>query len=1335
MFEDEYAIQSLQKIIPNGHHFEMLVTPRYVEHYVNNTYEPITTRIVSTNLSKGGIFIDIGAHYGFYTLLAGNLNKSSKILAFEPAPVNFQILKQNVELNNLQNVELFNLAVSDKNEVRKFKITEASDSCSFYEHPLASTIEQIDVKTATLDSILKGPIDAEVLIKIDAEGHEFNVLEGMENLLRNSLPKLKLIVEYNPNLLERADRKPGELVSRLFELGFQVFVIDEIEGVLNKIDPEQINDNYVELAPLTLTYNIVNLLCVPIEASLSVVFFSHSPHMFGAERCLLTYVTDLVKNGIECTVFLPSDGKLRTYLENVGAFIKIFPYDWWADKNNVTSEFRQDRINNSFKTVWNDLYPTLKKVNPDVIVTNTTVIPWGALSAFLLNKPHIWYVQEFGGADHEIKYFYPQQIISQYIEGSSNLVISNSKAITKYYFGESKKDNIQTIYLPVNYELVRELSTEECTYFKRKDSTRLALVGTIQAGKGQIDAINAVNELINTGKKVELLLAGGIDPEYYETIRELINQYNLQTFIHIIDFQDNPYPIFKNSDLILVCSRNEAFGLVTLEAMSLGKPVIGTNSGGTPEIIQDNDTGLLYTPGDYKELALKISELIDDPENRNRIGQKAALHAINDFSKEISVSQFLAALRSQKYSVNTSSREFIYWCIRIIKHQLHSQLIEEEKNRGNWDQIEKDLQNRLTEKENQITELREQLSVNTNHNAKLLAQLTEKDNQAKRIQQHVTDINDQLASLQNEIQEKENLIIALKQQLEERKTDATSLHKQLEDTKHLSADLYEQIGTLEQSKKSLAYRVSELEQENSTLDLQINNLEQDVISLKNYLQQREQILQDLNSKLLEIFSSTAWKIIQLMWKIRLWLVPKDSSREKYIKIILSRLRKKNQIPTNLSPSIQNPDETINEAKKKSVDATNSIVQPIQLNSPVLISEITKYRAIYDQLIMVSKDIVDPEYAEFSDPVIDNADIPVKLIAFYLPQYHPIPENDMHWGKGFTEWTNVTKAIPQFLGHYQPRLPGELGFYDLRIQKTLIRQMELAKHYGIYGFCFHYYWFSGKKILDSPLNRFISDPNINFPFCICWANENWTRRWDGREDEILIEQKHTVKNDKKFICDIEQLLRHENYIKIGDRPLILVYRANILENASKTAAIWREYCAKQGLGNPYLVAAQTFGFYDPISIGFDAAVEFPPHNIRNKNITNEVDIINSGFTGNVFSYSDMVEASIEIAYNSNYRVFKTVFPSWDNEPRKPSRGTIFTGSTPQLYKHWLLEACRRTFEYHLPEERFVFINAWNEWGEGAYLEPDRRFGYAYLKATADALTSLSIKKLGDRNEYK
>ena len=346
---------------------------------------------------------------------------------------------------------------------------------------------------------------------------------------------------------------------------------------------------------------------------------------------------------------------------------------------------------------------------------------------------------------------------------------------------------------------------------------------------------------------------------------------------------------------------------------------------------------------------------------------------------------------------------------------------------------------------------------------------------------------------------------------------------------------------------------------------------------------------------------------------------------------------------------------------------------------------------------------------------------VKLIAFYLPQFHPIPENDAWWGKGFTEWTNVTKAVPRFEGHYQPRLPGELGFYNLTQVDVLRRQAELARKYGIAGFCFHHYWFSGRRLLEQPIELLISNPDIELPFCINWANESWTRRWDGNEKNILMQQKYSSEDDIAFARSIEPYFRDPRYIRIGGRPLLMLYRPGVLPDAAATVTRWRQHFVGAGFENPFIVMAQAFQDGDPAKYGMDAAAGFPPFWATSPKVQG-VNLLDPKYDGTIVDYNDTATKTIS-SYVANKRVFPGVCPSWDNEARKPRRGFCFSGSTPAKYARWLNAACAASVQAFSGDERLVFINAWNEWAEGAYLEPDRHYGYAYLAETARVLNSL------------
>lgn len=345
---------------------------------------------------------------------------------------------------------------------------------------------------------------------------------------------------------------------------------------------------------------------------------------------------------------------------------------------------------------------------------------------------------------------------------------------------------------------------------------------------------------------------------------------------------------------------------------------------------------------------------------------------------------------------------------------------------------------------------------------------------------------------------------------------------------------------------------------------------------------------------------------------------------------------------------------------------------------------------------------------------------VKLIAFYLPQFHPIQENDEWWGKGFTEWTNVTKAIPLFPGHYQPHLPTEMGFYDLRVRETRHAQIKLAKEHGIDAFCYHYYWFSGKRLLEAPLEDTLNDRESDMPFCLCWANENWTRTWDGGEQHILIEQRYNTENAYRFIEDIAPYLTDPRYLRINNAPLLIVYRPQDIPNIRETTEIWRGHARTLGIDELHLCAALTHGNFSYANFGFDSGVEFPPHNrtLLGINCINKQVPFDQPFQGGCMLFHEFAQAYLD-REREGQKVFRCVFPSWDNTARRGNRALFFLNGTPGNYEYWLAETIRRTHRERPESERLVFINAWNEWAEGCHLEPDHKYGQGFLEATLRA----------------
>jgi len=346
---------------------------------------------------------------------------------------------------------------------------------------------------------------------------------------------------------------------------------------------------------------------------------------------------------------------------------------------------------------------------------------------------------------------------------------------------------------------------------------------------------------------------------------------------------------------------------------------------------------------------------------------------------------------------------------------------------------------------------------------------------------------------------------------------------------------------------------------------------------------------------------------------------------------------------------------------------------------------------------------------------------VKPVAFYLPQFHPVKENSEWWGEGFTEWTNVAKARPLFQGHYQPHIPKHLGFYDLRLLDVMKSQVNLAKTFGIHGFCFYHYWFNGRRILELPVNNFLAS-DIDFPFCLCWANENWTRNWNGGDQAVLLKQDYSAESARQFIVDLIPYLKDPRYIRIDKKPMVLVYRALAVPNIKAVTALWRDVVRQHGFSDLHLVSVRSAWtpMSDPSDYGFDALVEFPPakctsHDIELTKTLKVKNAFNHGF----YDYEKAIENSSNLSVPS-FLMYRGIMPSWDNTARNQNNAGIFINSSPSAYYRWLTHLVAYTHKNLPQDRRFIFINAWNEWAEGAHLEPDLKHDLAYLTATQKAL---------------
>ncbi|MFA5882563.1 MAG: glycoside hydrolase family 99-like domain-containing protein [Acidimicrobiia bacterium] len=354
---------------------------------------------------------------------------------------------------------------------------------------------------------------------------------------------------------------------------------------------------------------------------------------------------------------------------------------------------------------------------------------------------------------------------------------------------------------------------------------------------------------------------------------------------------------------------------------------------------------------------------------------------------------------------------------------------------------------------------------------------------------------------------------------------------------------------------------------------------------------------------------------------------------------------------------------------------------------------------------------------------------VRALALYLPQFHPIPENDAWWGPGFTEWRNVVRAKSLFPGHSQPQIPADLGFCDLRVSETREAQAALAREHGISGFVYYHYWFQGRRLLDRPFREVLESGRPDFGFALCWANEDWTRAWDGASGETLVRQDYSLEDDRAHIRELLPAFADPRSVRVDGRPLFLVYTASRLPEPERTTDLWREEAVRAGIGDLYLCRVehdQETG--DPTAMGFDAAIEFQPafaelgraqRRTFGARLLRRLHLTNQAYRWHrIYDYAAVVDRMLARP-SVPYKRFPCVSPGWDNTPRRRRQAVIFRDSSPGEYERWLRGAIA-DFAPFGPGEDLVFVNAWNEWAEGNHLEPCRQWGRGYLEATRRVL---------------
>ena len=605
------------------------VTERFRENYINNKYENFSADWVDCRIKSETNFVDIGAHYGFFSMLAARKIKTGKIISVEPVRENYDLLLLNRQINSFSQIEAHQCAISDYEGTIDFHISAASDACGIHKHPSAPTLETRQVQVTTLDRLL-GNLKIDIL-KIDTEGNELAVFDGAKTVFRNN-PQLRMLVEFNPKCMLAVGRQPEELLNRIFELNFDIFLLHDKRRIPYKIPSEnpEVWKNIIE------PREYINFWAAPKEQSRIVIFINHNNAKQGAERSLFSTIRSCLNEGnIYPYLLTPANSQLPEDFATLPIAInqqaESFP---WISGDGLNLEQAQKES----EDLAIKLLPELSLVNPQLVISNTSVIIFGAYLAALLNKAHLWFVRNYPGFGKP--YLLSKSEHRQFIEDLSSKVIFNSQ----YTANQLALDS--AIRQDVIYPLVEDfsVSTDIC---RAAEAQKLLMLGSIHPDKGQLDAVRAIAKLTGDYPNLTLDIYGDwVEPEYLDEIQSAIQSNNLSEKVHIHKATNNPQECLLNHDALIFCSRNEPFGRVIIEAMKLKLPVIAIADGGAQEIIEDQFNGLTYQPGNTEQLAAQIVTLIKSTDLRVKLTDRASETIKNKFAFDCIAGKLVAEIKA-----------------------------------------------------------------------------------------------------------------------------------------------------------------------------------------------------------------------------------------------------------------------------------------------------------------------------------------------------------------------------------------------------------------------------------------------------------------------------------------------------------------------------------------------------------------------------------------------------------------------------------------------------------------------------------------------------------------
>ncbi len=631
--KEDYNLDALSLVHPAGDGFSLFVTPRFVQTYASG-FEMLSTRVAKKRLARCDLFVDVGAHYGFYSLLAAEAAQDIRIIALEPVEENFAVLEANLRHNQIGTgrATCLQAAASSKSGRVQFYKSEASDNGSMLPHPSSETLARIEVDAVCLDDVISREKPQRLFIKMDTDGHELEVLRGLVRTM-DACDDMTILLEMNPKMMRLAGTSAGEIIGFLSDRGFRLFAIDDKEA---RFYPLEKAEN-VAMMESRQEKSFYNVLCIRESHALSVLFFSHSSNLGGAERSLFDLIDGLSARGVLCSAVLPTEGPLRGELVKLGCAVLVPDGSalqrkgwWWTVAPPAEPRVV---ISAAYDRAMSVLVPEVGRISPDVVFSQTIVSPWGALCAEVLNLPHAVSAREYGDSNYNLSFALGFRASMNALYASSDAVFCATDDMGRTVFEGDPDAKIRVVYGHLRIDSGEGGPSPVPPPGPENPVTTLGLFGTVVAGKGQRDLIQACIALLDKGRNLRCVLAGSIaDPSYAEALKETIKLSGHGGRFIWAGFVNNPYPRMRQMDILVSCSTREAWGRTLIEASLLGRPIIYARSGGPHAFFVHGEHGLAYEPGDSAALATAIESVIDDRAAAENRAHKAREYVTGKFT-------------------------------------------------------------------------------------------------------------------------------------------------------------------------------------------------------------------------------------------------------------------------------------------------------------------------------------------------------------------------------------------------------------------------------------------------------------------------------------------------------------------------------------------------------------------------------------------------------------------------------------------------------------------------------------------------------------------------------